>query len=222
MVCLMRQEPDGNCPPMESSKPLAHQLLIGSHHPSGPALHAQVMLTPQWASDALLDIFLYLFPPDLSFQDPMTSGWHSTVVAEQCHLHSWYERFHLWAGRRQLGLLYFILKVFIEFVTTLLLFNVLVFLPRGIGILVPRLGVELTLPVLEGRFLTTGLREKSLGSPLFLHLRLGPSNPYPHHKCWLGEWTVSASTCPGAVWTWGWWVSIEMGQQGSRGVGTWV
>ena len=59
--------------------------------PSDPALCAQVLLTPHCASDALLDIFLSLLPPDLSFQDPMTSGWLPTVVAERCRLHSRYE-----------------------------------------------------------------------------------------------------------------------------------
>ena len=37
--------------------------------PSGPALEAQTLLSPQRAIYAPLDIFLYLFPLDLSFQD---------------------------------------------------------------------------------------------------------------------------------------------------------
>ena len=45
-------------------------------------------------------------------------------------------------------------KVFIEFVTILFLFYVLVFWPPGI--LVPWLGIKLALHALEGEFLTTG------------------------------------------------------------------
>ena len=73
----------------------------------------------------------------------------------------------------------FYFEVFIEFATTLLLFNVLVFWPRGLGILVPGLGVELSPPTLEGRFLTTGPPEKPLGSPLFLHLQTWALKPLP-------------------------------------------
>ena len=51
-----------------------------------------------------------------------------------------------------------ILKVFIEFVTVLLLlFCVLVFWPEACGSLAPWPGIELTLPTLEGEVLTTEL-----------------------------------------------------------------
>ena len=53
-------------------------------------------------------------------------------------------------------------KVFIEFVTILLLFYVLVFWPRGIWDLSSRPGIEPTPPALEGEVLTTGLPGKSL------------------------------------------------------------
>jgi len=51
-----------------------------------------------------------------------------------------------------------ILKVFIEFVTVLLLFffNVLVFCPDACGILAPQSGVETTPPTLEGEVLPPG------------------------------------------------------------------
>ena len=56
-----------------------------------------------------------------------------------------------------------IFKVFIEFVTILLLFYVLVFFGRkACGILAPRPGIEPVLPALEGKVLTTGLPGKSL------------------------------------------------------------
>ena len=84
-----------------------------------------------------------------------------------------------WKEAVRSPLFYFILKVFIEFVTTLFLFNVLVFWPGGIGILVPGLGVELMSPALEGRFLTTLPPEKSLGFPLFLCLQTWALEPLP-------------------------------------------
>ena len=55
-----------------------------------------------------------------------------------------------------------IFKVFIEFVTILLLFYVLVYGPEACGILTPQPGIELSLPALEGRVLTTGPPGKSL------------------------------------------------------------
>ena len=59
-----------------------------------------------------------------------------------------------------------ILKVFLVFVTILLLFSVTVFLPCGI-ILDPRWGLEPAALALEGAVLTTGLPGKSLGLPVF-------------------------------------------------------
>lgn len=38
-----------------------------------------------------------------------------------------------------------------------------------------------------------------MGLLYFCISRLGPSNPYPRHKCWLEERMVSVSTCSGAV-----------------------
>ena len=55
-----------------------------------------------------------------------------------------------------------ILKVFIEFVTILLRYYVLVFWPRGMCDLSPRLGIEPAPPALEGEVLTTGPPGKSL------------------------------------------------------------
>ena len=54
-----------------------------------------------------------------------------------------------------------ILKVFIEFVTILLLFYVLVFGHEACGILAPRPGIEPTTPELEGKVSTTGPPGKS-------------------------------------------------------------
>ena len=50
-----------------------------------------------------------------------------------------------------------IFKVFVEFVTLLLLFYALVFFdPKACGILVPQPGIKPTTPALEGEALTTG------------------------------------------------------------------
>ena len=49
----------------------------------------------------------------------------------------------------------FIFKVFIEFVTILLLLFMFCFLPWGMGILAPQPGIEPTPPALEGEVLTT-------------------------------------------------------------------
>ena len=53
-------------------------------------------------------------------------------------------------------------SLFIEFVTILLLFYLLVFGPEACGILAPQPGIEPAPPELEGEALTTGLPEKSL------------------------------------------------------------
>ena len=52
-------------------------------------------------------------------------------------------------------------KVFIEFVTILLLFYVLAFGCKACGVLVSQAGIEPTLPALEGKVLTTGPPGKS-------------------------------------------------------------
>ena len=52
-------------------------------------------------------------------------------------------------------------KVFLEFVTILLLFYVLVFWPEACGILVPRPWIEPITPALEGEVFTTGGPGKS-------------------------------------------------------------
>ena len=54
-----------------------------------------------------------------------------------------------------------IFKLFIEFVTILLLFCVLVFYPWGMWDLVPWQGIKPALPTLAGKVLTTGSPEKS-------------------------------------------------------------
>ena len=54
-----------------------------------------------------------------------------------------------------------ILKVFIEFVTILLLPCVLNFCLEACGSLTPRPGIELILPALEGKVLTTGCPGKN-------------------------------------------------------------
>ena len=51
-----------------------------------------------------------------------------------------------------------IFKVFVEFVTTLLLLYVLVFCPQGMWDLTPRAGSKLTPPALEGEALTPDRR----------------------------------------------------------------
>ena len=56
-------------------------------------------------------------------------------------------------------------KVFIEFVTILLLFFFLCFGPKECGILAPWPEIESTLPALEGKVLTTGQPGKSLRPP---------------------------------------------------------
>ena len=55
-----------------------------------------------------------------------------------------------------------VLKAFLEFITVLFLFYVLIFLAtRHVGILAPWLGIEPTSPASEGEALTTGLPGKS-------------------------------------------------------------
>ena len=54
-----------------------------------------------------------------------------------------------------------ILKLFVEFVTILLLFYVLVFWPQGMWDLGSQLAVKLAPPALEGKVLTTGPPEES-------------------------------------------------------------
>ena len=61
-----------------------------------------------------------------------------------------------------------IFKAFIEFVTILLLFYILVFGHEACGILAPRPGIEPASPALEGEVLTTGLPEKSCITRFFL------------------------------------------------------
>ena len=58
-----------------------------------------------------------------------------------------------------------ILKAFVEFITTLLLFYVLIFGPEACGALVPQPGIELALSALEGEILTPG----PPGKPLHQH-----------------------------------------------------
>ena len=59
-----------------------------------------------------------------------------------------------------------IFKVFIEFITIMLLFYVLAFGPEACGILASRPGIEPTPPALEGEVLTTGPPGRSLGRML--------------------------------------------------------
>ena len=62
-----------------------------------------------------------------------------------------------------------IFKVFIEFVTILLLCYVFGFFwPEACGILAPRPGIEPAPPALEGEVLTTGLPGKSLSHLFYL------------------------------------------------------
>ena len=65
-------------------------------------------------------------------------------------------------------LIWTVFQIFIELVTILLLFYVLVFWLRGMWDLLPQPGIEPKPPTLDGRVLTTGPPEKSLQSPLFL------------------------------------------------------
>ena len=58
--------------------------------------------------------------------------------------------------------MWIIFKVFIEFVTILLLCYALVFWHEACGILAPRPGIEPTPPALEGEVLTTGPPGRSL------------------------------------------------------------
>ena len=66
-----------------------------------------------------------------------------------------------------------IFKVFIEFVTILLLFYVLFFGHEACGILAPQPGIKPTAPALEGDVLTTGLPGKSPYCSLNKHLFSG-------------------------------------------------
>ena len=71
-----------------------------------------------------------------------------------------------------------ILEIFIEFVTTLLLFYILVFGHKACGILAPSPGIEPTHtlhPASEGEALTTGPPEKSLKFPGSFHPALESS-----------------------------------------------
>ena len=58
-------------------------------------------------------------------------------------------------------LLWAIFKVFIEFITILLLFYVLIFWPQACGILAPQPGIKPSSPALEGKVITTGPPGKS-------------------------------------------------------------
>ena len=58
-----------------------------------------------------------------------------------------------------------IFKVFVDFVTTLLLLYVLVFVPKTCGILTPRAGSKPTPPALEGEALTPDRRGGEGGVP---------------------------------------------------------
>ena len=63
-----------------------------------------------------------------------------------------------------LGFLFFhFLKVFVEFVTILLLYYVVFFGLEACGILTPQPGIEPTPPALEGEVLTPGPSGKTLG-----------------------------------------------------------
>ena len=66
-----------------------------------------------------------------------------------------------------------IFKVFIEFVTILLLFYALVFWLKARGILAPQPGNQPAPPALEGKALTTGPPGKPLRDFIFSH---SPSN----------------------------------------------
>ena len=55
-------------------------------------------------------------------------------------------------------------KVFLAFVTILLLFHVLIFWPQAYGILSPQPGIEPTTHALEGEVLTPGPPGEPLGS----------------------------------------------------------
>ena len=59
-------------------------------------------------------------------------------------------------------LMWTIFKVFIEFVSILLLFHIFIFGCKACGILAPGQGIEPISPTLEGGFLTTGPPGKSL------------------------------------------------------------
>ena len=85
-----------------------------------------------------------------------------------------------------------IFKVFIEFVTILLLLRVMVFWPKSIWILAPpRLGVEPAPPALEGEILTTRPPGKFLLAALNLllfspRLRASPEHPQRQWYVWKG------------------------------------
>ena len=68
-----------------------------------------------------------------------------------------------------------IFNVFIEYVTILLLFYVLVFGRKANGILAPRPGIEPAPPALEGEVSTTGSTGKSLNLFFF-----NPANYAPY------------------------------------------
>ena len=65
-----------------------------------------------------------------------------------------------------------VFKVFIEFVTTLLLFYVLVFGLKACGILAPYPGIEPAPPALEGEVLTTGPSGESQSFNFLLLLKI--------------------------------------------------
>ena len=76
-----------------------------------------------------------------------------------------------------------ILKAFVEFITTLLLFYVLIFGPEACGALVPQPGIELALSALEGEILTPG----------------PPGKPLHQHKFWrMSGW--SSQSMKGMGW----------------------
>ena len=88
-----------------------------------------------------------------------------------------------------------IFKVFIEFVTILLLFCILVFFGlKACGNLAPQPGIEPTASALEGKLLTTGSPGKSQENMHFLEFPRWPSGKESARKCkrhgfdpWVGK-----------------------------------
>ena len=76
------------------------------------------------------------------------------------------------------------------------------------GILVPQLGIELSSPALHGRFLTTGLPEKSPGQPLLIEMM--------QFIPWRSKESLSgALECQEACLGW---VIVEGGQEQGEGI----
>ena len=141
-------------PYLSANHVVHHSFMYRRQQISGSETKA-FLLTAQWVMWTSADL------PQLSLlSSPTGVPWWN-----QRHLHTQWvalQEKNPWPTAKSffLNVDYF-LKVFIEFVTVLLLFYVLVLGPPGIMVLAPQPGMESTPPALEGKILTPGPPGKS-------------------------------------------------------------